>query len=175
MAPRDVPGTRARPEREKPPRRDREGLRKMRRSKHAERRTLRRRNTMPRAFILALALLITSACAPASAPAVAAPSAPASLPSPTAAPVVAPYEISSAGRLRVAVIPTDVGIAWKDAASGELSGVNVDIARALARRFGVDLQLVDMATYPAMAAALKAGTIDMVLVTPTPEREVDLD
>ena len=101
---------------------------------------------MPRAFILAIALLITSACAPASAPAAAAPSAPASLPSPTAAPVVAPYEISSAGRLRVAVIPTDVGIAWKDAASGELSGVNVDIARALARRFGVELQLVDMAT-----------------------------
>jgi len=130
---------------------------------------------MRRSLILALAILIPAACgsgAPAAAPARTA--APA-VPSPTAAPVAAPYDIATAGRIRVAMFSNDAGLIAKDPATGELSGASVDIARELARRLGVSLSVVDVTTYPAMSAALKAGTADMVLVALTPEREADLD
>ena len=89
--------------------------------------------------------------------------------------LVAPADIAASGRLRVAMISTELGLIAKNATTGELTGVNVDVARELARRLGVSFSAIDVTTYPAMVAAVKAGTVDLVIVSPLPEREVDFD
>lgn len=123
------------------------------------------------ASTLLLGIACTAAPAAQSAPSVAA----SALPSPTTTPLVVPAEIVASGRLRMALVGTEVGLSAKNATTGEITGVNVDIGRELARRFGVTFVAVDVASYPAMAAAIKAGTADMAIVSPLPEREADFD
>lgn len=130
---------------------------------------------MRRWSVLASALLLGIACtAPPAAQPAPSTAAPA-LASPTATPLVAPAEIVASGRLRVAIVGTELGLSAKNATTGELTGVNVEIGRELARRFGVTFVAVDVTSYPAMAAAVKAGSADMGIVSPLPEREADFD
>lgn len=139
-------------------------------------RTRKGKTTRRRWSGLASALLLGIACTapPAAQPA---PSiAAAALASPTVTPIVAPAEILAAGRLRMAIVSTQVGLIAKDATTGELTGVSVDIGRDLARRLGVAFVAVPVANSTALVAAVKAGTADMAFVNPLfPEFQPDFD
>jgi len=51
--------------------------------------------------------------------------------------------IAASGRLRVCIWPDYYGITWRDPRTGELSGVDIDLARELARELAVAPEFVD--------------------------------
>src|SRR5213075_284112 len=59
-----------------------------------------------------------------------------------AAPPEAVRDLAPTGKLRAAINYGNTVLAQKDAKTGELRGVSVDLARELARRLGVPLELV---------------------------------
>jgi polar amino acid transport system substrate-binding protein len=68
--------------------------------------------------------------------------------------------IQSTGVLRVGLDPTYPP--FEDASSGELQGLDVDLARALGREMGVEIQFVHLG-YDGLYDALLAGRVDMLL------------
>jgi polar amino acid transport system substrate-binding protein len=58
-----------------------------------------------------------------------------------------------------------VVLATKDPASGELKGVHVDLARELARRAGVAIELTGYDSAGAMVDGLKRGALDVALLS----------
>ena len=75
-------------------------------------------------------------------------------------------DLVQAGKLRVGLFSTQY---TKDAVTGELRSVRVDIARALAERIGVRAVLLEHRTPPDVVQCLKAGACDVVLL-PRDER-----
>lgn len=65
--------------------------------------------------------------------------------------------------------------AVKDPASGELRGVAVDIARALAQRLGVALEMVEYPSPPSVLDGLKTGAWDIAFLAVDPSRAVVVD
>src|SRR4051794_10508636 len=63
--------------------------------------------------------------------------------------------LAPGGRLRVAINYGNAVLARRDPASGELSGVSVDIARELGRRLGVPVTLVPFDAAGKVSAAAK--------------------
>jgi ABC-type amino acid transport substrate-binding protein len=66
------------------------------------------------------------------------------------------------GALRVAITPTAVGFNWKDAATNQLIGVNVEVARRFAREIGVNPEFIEM-PFPALFEHMLSGRSDIVM------------
>ena len=68
----------------------------------------------------------------------------------------------------------NVILAGRDPASGELHGVHVDLARELARRTGVPLELVGYPAAGAIVEALNSGALDVGLLSYEPARNSEV-
>ena len=66
-------------------------------------------------------------------------------------------ELAPSGTLRVGINYGNTVLVQRNATSGELSGLAPDLARELARRAGVPVELVPYDTAGKMADAVKAG------------------
>jgi len=84
-------------------------------------------------------------------------------------------QIVRTGQLRVGVGVVAPHWAVKDPATGELRGVAVEIARALARRVGVELVMVEYPSPPSVLDGLKAGAWDVGFLAIDPSRAALVD
>jgi len=84
-------------------------------------------------------------------------------------------DLAPTGKLRVGINYGNVILAAKDPASGALRGVHVDLARELARRAGVPLELIGYAAAGPMVEALKSGTLDAALLSAEPARATEIN
>ena len=92
-----------------------------------------------------------------------------------ASPVSAPVsELAPAGKLRAAINLGNPVLAAKDAATGQLRGVSVDLARELARRAGVPIELVEFNAAGRVVEAVKAAQVDIAFVAIDPVRGADM-
>ncbi|HQR11673.1 MAG TPA: ABC transporter substrate-binding protein [Casimicrobiaceae bacterium] len=90
-------------------------------------------------------------------------------------PSAAIAELAPSGRLRAAINFGNPILATKDPATGEARGVSVDLARELARRLGVPVDLVTFAAAGKVVEGLKADAWDVAFVAIDPARAVDMD
>ena len=84
-------------------------------------------------------------------------------------------ELAPTGILRVGINYGNVVLATKDSASGELRGVHVELARELARRAGVAVELVGFAAAGTMVEGLKSGALDAALLSAEPARASEIN
>jgi polar amino acid transport system substrate-binding protein len=80
------------------------------------------------------------------------------------------HELAPTGVLRAAINLGNSVLAQRDAATGELSGASVDLARELGRRLGVAVELVTFAAAGKVFEALKAGAWDIAFLAVDPAR-----
>jgi polar amino acid transport system substrate-binding protein len=83
--------------------------------------------------------------------------------------------IAPSGKLRAAMNFGNPIPARKDPATGEPGGLSVDLARELARRLGVPLEMVHYAAAGKVVDGLKAGEWDVGFVAIDPVRAADMD
>lgn len=88
------------------------------------------------------------------------------------APPLAVAELAPTGKLR-AVINLGNAVLAKKEANGEPGGVSVDLARELARRLGVVVELVPVTSAAQAVETLKAGRVDVGFFAIDPARGVD--
>ena len=82
-------------------------------------------------------------------------------------------DLVRAGRVRVGL---SIPFYTKDPVTGELRGVAMDLARALATRIGVELQPVEYPDSPKLLEGLKAGAWDVAAIMGIdPARAVEVD
>ncbi len=79
-------------------------------------------------------------------------------------------EIAPGGKLRAGINYGNVVLAIRDPQTGELKGVHVDLARDLARRLDVAVDLIGYDSAGAMVDGLKKGTLDVALLSAEPAR-----
>jgi polar amino acid transport system substrate-binding protein len=84
-------------------------------------------------------------------------------------------EIAPGGKLRAGINYGNVVLAAKDPKTGELSGVHVDLARELARRLGVSIDLIGYDSAGAMVDGLKTGVLDVALLSAEPARAGEIN
>lgn len=80
---------------------------------------------------------------------------------PAAAPAEVRQTLAPAGKLRVAVLPGSPASLVRDAATGELRGVAVELGAELARRLGVPCEFVEFGAFSAVAGALRSAAADI--------------
>ena len=73
-------------------------------------------------------------------------------------------DLAPTGKLRAAINLGNMVLAQKDPASGDMRGVTVDLARELARRVGLPLELVPFDAAGKVFEALKAGAWDVAFL-----------
>ena len=83
-------------------------------------------------------------------------------------------DLAPTGKLRAAINLGNGVLAQKDAASGELRGVSVDLARELARRLGVPLELVPFDAAGKVTAAVQSNAWDIAFVANDPARAKEI-
>ena len=83
-------------------------------------------------------------------------------------------DLAPSGKLRAAINFGNPVLAAKDPATGEPRGVSVDLARELARRLGVPLEMVTYAAAGRVVDGLKAGEWDVAFLAIDPARAVDI-
>ena len=105
--------------------------------------------------VLALVLALAAGCA--------------SVPPPAAV-----TELAPGGTMRAAINLGNPILASKDKASGELRGVSVDLARELARRLGVAVELVEYTAAGRVVEGVKTRSWDIAFVAIDPARAVDI-
>ncbi|MET0668422.1 MAG: transporter substrate-binding domain-containing protein [Xanthobacteraceae bacterium] len=81
-------------------------------------------------------------------------------------------DLRCARRLRFGLFPS---FFYSKAANGELHGVGVEIARALAANIGVTLELREYPNPPGLVQALAAGEIDVATLGLDPARAAQVD
>jgi polar amino acid transport system substrate-binding protein len=116
---------------------------------------------MLRTFVVIVALSLLASCS----------NAPTT--STTASPAIV-KELAPSGKLRAAINFGNPVLAVKDAASGEARGVSVDLARELARRLDVPVELVFYDAAGKVAQAVKVGAWDIAFLAIDPDRAVDI-
>ena len=79
-------------------------------------------------------------------------------------------QLAPSGKLRIGINYGNAVLASRDAASGELRGVAVDLARELGRRCQLAVELVAFESAGKMAAAVKAGAWDAAFLAVEPGR-----
>jgi polar amino acid transport system substrate-binding protein len=84
-------------------------------------------------------------------------------------------DLVRAGKLRAGVGIVAPHWAVKDPQTGELRGVAIDIARALARRIGIELIAVEYPSPPAVLGGLKDGAWDVGFLAIDPSRAAVVD
>lgn len=82
--------------------------------------------------------------------------------------------LAPTGKLRVAFLSAPI-YAAKDAASGELRGVAVDLGKALAQRVDVPFEPVVYANFPELMSGAKSGQWDVALMGVDPGRATVVD
>jgi His/Glu/Gln/Arg/opine family amino acid ABC transporter permease subunit len=84
--------------------------------------------------------------------------------------------VKSAGVLRVGTEGVYAPFSYHDPATGQLIGYDIDVARAVGQKIGVNVEFVET-PWDAMFAALEANRFDVVAnqVTITPERKAKYD
>jgi polar amino acid transport system substrate-binding protein len=92
----------------------------------------------------------------------------------TQAPADARSDLAPMGILHAAINFGNPILAVKDTTTGEPRGVSVDLARELARRLGVPLQLVTYTGAGRVVAALETGAWDVAFVAIDPARAVNI-
>jgi len=93
----------------------------------------------------------------------------------TPAPAAAVSQLTPTGKLRAAINYGNAVLAKRDTASGELSGVSVDLARELARRLGVELQMIPFDAANKSVEAIKNNQADIAFFAIDPLRGADTD
>jgi len=83
-------------------------------------------------------------------------------------------QLAPSGKLRIGINYGNAVLAKRDAASGELHGVAVDLARELGRRCELGVELVAFESAGKMAAAVKAGAWDAAFLAVEPGRAGEL-
>ena len=83
-------------------------------------------------------------------------------------------ELAPTGKLRAAINFGNPILATRGAGD-EPQGVSVDLAREVARRLDVPLELVQFKSAGSVVDAVKAGTVDMAFVAIDPVRGADMD
>src|SRR5205823_13913710 len=84
-------------------------------------------------------------------------------------------DLVQAGKLRVGVGVVAPHWAIKDPQTGELRGVAVDIARALATRLGIELVALEYPSPPAVLGGLKDSAWDVGFLAIDPSRAAVVD
>jgi polar amino acid transport system substrate-binding protein len=84
-------------------------------------------------------------------------------------------QLAPSGTLRAGINYNNPLLAHRDASSGELSGVAVDLSRELARRAGVKLELIPYESAGAMSGAARGGAWDIAYLAIDPARAADID
>jgi polar amino acid transport system substrate-binding protein len=91
----------------------------------------------------------------------------------------APHDVVAAlapsGKLRVAINFGNTVLAQKDPATGEPRGISVDLARELANRLGVPIEVTTFDAAGKMTDAFKSGELDIVFLAIDPVRGADID
>src|SRR5829696_6731878 len=90
-------------------------------------------------------------------------------------PADAVKEFAPSGKLRAAINLGNGVLVQKDKASGELRGVTVELARELAKRAGVPLELVQFESAGKVFEALKTGAWDIAFLAVEPVRAAEID
>jgi polar amino acid transport system substrate-binding protein len=83
--------------------------------------------------------------------------------------------LAPTGKLRVGINYGNPVLATRDAASGELSGVAVDLARELARRTELPIEIVSFDSAGKMFDAVKTGAWDVAFLAVDPGRASEID
>src|SRR5438094_831265 len=84
-------------------------------------------------------------------------------------------DLVRAGKLRVGIGVVAPHWAVKDAATGELRGVAIDIARAFAARLGIELVPVAYPSPPRILEGLKSDAWDVAFLATDPSRAALVD
>ncbi|MEI6874605.1 MAG: ABC transporter substrate-binding protein [Spirochaetota bacterium] len=84
-------------------------------------------------------------------------------------------ELAPGGRLRAAINFGNAVLATEDPATGEARGLSVDLARELARRLGLEPELVTYKGAGKVVEAIKAGAWDIAFLAIDPERAAEID
>jgi polar amino acid transport system substrate-binding protein len=84
------------------------------------------------------------------------------------------FSLAPTGVLRAGINYGNGVLAARDPASGELSGVHVDLARELARRLGIAIELAGHPAAGDLVEELKAGRLDIALLSTEPSRAGDI-
>ena len=91
------------------------------------------------------------------------------------APAAIKAELAPTGTLRAAINYNNPLLARRDAATGELSGISVDLSRELARRAGVPLELIPYDAAGRISGAAKTGEWDIAYLAIDLARAADID
>jgi len=83
-------------------------------------------------------------------------------------------DLAPTGKLRAAINFGNPVLASKDAATGEAKGVSVDLARELAQRLGVPLEIVPYTAAGRVVDDAKNGVWDIAFVAIDPKRGADM-
>lgn len=83
--------------------------------------------------------------------------------------------LAPTGRLRVAINYGNTVLARKDPATGAPTGVSVVLARALAERLGVPVELIEFPAAGMVFEAMEKGAWDVAFMAIEPERAVKID
>lgn len=89
-------------------------------------------------------------------------------------PPTARAELAPTGTLRAGINYGNVILAKKDKATGESSGVAIDLARELGRRLGVPVEIVAYDSVGAMVDGAKAGAWDIAFLGADPARATEI-
>ena len=84
-------------------------------------------------------------------------------------------DLAPTGKLRVGINYGNPVLATRDAASGELSGVAVDLARELERRTELPIEIVSFDSAGKMFDAVKTGAWDVAFLAVDPGRANEID
>lgn len=82
--------------------------------------------------------------------------------------------VAPTGKLRLGMVLA-ANHATRDAATGELRGIAVDLGREAARRIDVPFEAVPYASFDALWAGMKSAQWDMAAMGVTPERAAEVD
>ena len=91
------------------------------------------------------------------------------------APAEARNALAPTGKLRVGLILANPVLVTKDAASGELRGVAVDLGKNLAMRLGVPFEAVGYPTVAKLVESAKANEWDVAFLAFDPARTSEMD
>jgi polar amino acid transport system substrate-binding protein len=83
-------------------------------------------------------------------------------------------DLAPTGKLRAAINLGNMVLAQKDAASGELGGVTVDLARELGRRLAVPVELLPFDAAGKVFDTLKSGAWDLAFLAIEPVRAAEI-
>lgn len=84
-------------------------------------------------------------------------------------------QLAPSGTLRASINYGNAVLARRDPATGELTGISVDLARELARRLGIPLQLVPFDAAGKVTDAVKTGAWDVAFLAIDPARATEID